>query len=122
MIGMTGTRLGIQGRIFQIMSELGNSLKTLIGNYSTSTRPIDFYFATMVTPTQIQLDPSQGPIPEALCIIPEWLRTFKVNITGTFHGESHTGELQIDNSLKAGDKVIVLQKTGGQKYLVLGRL
>ena len=104
------------------MSNTGNKLKTLIDGYVGSTRPTDFYFATMVTPTQIQLDSSQGPIPEQLVIIPEHLRSFKVNIEGNFHGEGHSGELTIDNSLKTGDRVIVLQKPGGQKYLILGRL
>ena len=104
------------------MSEAGNKLKTLIYNHIENTRPTDFYFATMVTPTQIQLDSSQGPIPESLIIIPEYLKKYKVKIEGTFHGEQHSGELEVDNSLEAGDRVIVLQKSGGQKYLVLGRL
>lgn len=104
------------------MSSTGNKLKTVIANYVNSTQPTGFYFATMVTPTQIQLDASEGPLPENVCIIPEFLRSFTVQVHGDFHGESHSGELTIDNSLKAGDKVIVLRKSGGQKYLVLGRL
>lgn len=96
------------------MSEIGNNLKTLIGNYVSSTRPTNFFFATMVTSTQIQLDASEGPLPEDMCIIPEWLRSFSMTINGS--------QATVDNSLKAGDRVIVLQKLGGNKYLVLGRL
>ena len=104
------------------MSNAGNKLKTLIDSYVGNTRPTDFYFGTMVSPTQVQLDSSEGPLPESCCIIPESLKTYKVQVEGDFHGESHSGELTIDNSLKAGDKVIVLQKPGGQKYLILERL
>lgn len=102
------------------MSNTGNKLKTLIDSYVGSTRPTDFYFATMVTPTQIQLDSSQGAIPEQLVIIPEHLKTFKV-LTRRDESQEWT-PLEVDNSLKTGDRVIVLQKPGGQKYLILGRL
>lgn len=104
------------------MSKAGNKLKQVIQNSVKNERLTNFHFATMVTPTQIQLDGSQGPIAEICCIIPEFLKTFTVNVEGSFHGEDHSGELKIDNSLKIGDRVIVLQQAGGQKYLVLGRL
>lgn len=104
------------------MSELGNKLKTLIGNYSDSTSPTNFYFATMLSPTQLQLDSSQGPIPEQLTVIPDYLKTYKVNVKGTFHDEEHSGELEIDNSLKEGDRVVVLKRSGGQTFYIIGRL
>ena len=100
------------------MSDVGNKLKMLVGNYTDSTNPADIFFATMVTPTQIQLDSTEGPLPESLVIIPEYLSSFTVN----FHGEDHEGELEIDNSLKAGDRVVGLSKAGITKYLILGRL
>ncbi len=99
------------------MSNTGNKLKKLISQYTGSTRPTNYYFATMASPTTIQLDNSQGPIPESLCIIPESLKSYTVNVSGAV-----SGQITIDNSLKTGDRVIVLQKPGGQKYLVLGRL
>ncbi len=104
------------------MSDVGNKLKMLIGNYTDSTNPADIFFATMVTPTQIQLDSTEGPLPESLVIIPEYLSSFTVPIKGNFHGEDHEGELEIDNSLKAGDRVVGLSKAGITKYLILGRL
>ncbi len=99
------------------MSNTGNKLKMLIESYVGNSRPTDFYFGTMITPTQVQLDSSQGPLPESCCIIPEFLRSYTATVSG-----AASGEITIDNSLKAGDKVVVLQKPGGQKYLILGRL
>lgn len=105
------------------MSELGNKLKQLVGNYGESTYPTDLFCATMITPTQFQLDNSQGPIPESMIIIPEHLsRKFKVKVEGDFHGEHHSGELEIDNTLKKGDRVAVLRKQGGGSFYILGRL
>lgn len=80
------------------MSELGNKLKTLIGNYSQSTYPTDFFIATMTSSTQFQIDNTQGPIPEQLILIPDHLE------------------------LSAGDKVVVLRKSGGYSYCIIGRL
>lgn len=104
--------------------ELGDVLKEVVGNQIDSMSICDFGEATIIDPNGpiIQIEGNQGPLPAASVMVPDYLKTFDVEVSGDFHGESHSGTLTIDNSLKAGDTVYYVRQTGAQKYLLIGRI
>ena len=104
--------------------ELGNALMELVANQIDTMSMCDFGEATVMDPDGpiIQIEGNQGPLPAAAVMVPDYLKTFDVEITGTFHGEEHSGTLTIDNSLKSGDAVYYIRQTGAQKYLIVGRI
>ena len=91
----------------------------------------DLRFGTVVStnPLKVQIT-NQFTIPKSLLIVPEHLtkRTINVEIKldpdKTPSDTSGIGErlLIVDNSLKVGDKVALLRKTGGQSYFILDRI
>lgn len=82
-----------------------------------------------ISPLKVQIT-NQFTIPSSLLIVPEHLtkRSIPVIIdldpTKTSTDTSGVGNrvITIDNSLKVGDKVALLRKTGGQSYYILDRI
>lgn len=108
-----------------IMSvELANALKEMADGLISTKKLCDFGIATVTDPEKplIQLDGNQGPLPEGCVSVPDYLKTYEVQVSGEFHGEDHSGALTVDNSLKMGDKVYFVRQTGAQKYLIIGRI
>lgn len=91
----------------------------------------DLRFGTVVStsPLKVQIT-NQFTIPQSLLIVPEHLtkRTMPVAIeldpkqTSTDVSGIGNRLITIDNSLKVGDKVALLRKTGGQSYYILDRI
>lgn len=119
--------------------ELAQALKGLTNDLITSKKISDYELATVIKIEDgkpiIQLDGSQGPLPKAAVSVPDYLSEYEVEIKageldtiaeeaveGPLKLTEITGKLTIDNSLKEQDRIYVLGKTGGQKYLVLGRI
>lgn len=104
--------------------ELNDAFKTLVNGQIGEMSICDFGEATVLNPDGpiIQIEANQGPISSQAVMVPDYLKKFDVEVTGTFHGESHSGTLTIDNSLKAGDAVYYIRQTGAQKYLIIGRI
>lgn len=88
-----------------------------------------FGIISSVKPLKVQIT-NQFTIPESLLIVPQHLtkRTIPVNIELDQDNPSDDvtgiGErlLTLDNSLKLGDKVALIRKTGGQSYYILDRI
>lgn len=99
--------------------EVGNEIKRIANGLISSLKIGDYEVGTVTDPSGpiIQLEGNQGPLPAAAVSVPDYLRKYSVEVSGAV-----TGTLEIDNSLKAGDKVYVLRKTGGQKFLIIGRI
>ena len=119
--------------------ELAKALKGLTDDLISSKKISDYEIATVIKIEEgkpvLQLDGSQGPLPKAAVSVPDYLSEYEVEITkgeldttaegvenGPLKLKDITGKITIDNSLKEQDKVYVLGKTGGQKFLVLGRI
>lgn len=104
--------------------ELANALKEVSDKLMSTKKLCDFGVATVVDPEGpiIQLEGNQGPLPEGSVSVPDYLKSYEVEVSGEFHGEGHSGTLTVDNSLKEGDKVYFVRQTGGQKYLIIGRI
>lgn len=118
-------------------------IKQVSQNVYEANHPTDAIVATVmeVDPVRIQLDGYAGMLPAAVIDIPDYLDIYDVKIpdgelsspdvTGILNGEEHDGNLKlsslqgwlrIDNRLKVGDRIHVIKKQGGQKYLVIGRV
>lgn len=104
--------------------ELGNELKGMISGYIEAKKLSDVSVATVIDPSGpiIQIEGNEGPLPAAAVSVPDYLSEYDVEISGTFHGEEHSGTLTINNGLKRGDRVYISRKTGGQKFVIIGRV
>ena len=72
---------------------------------------------TSINPLRVQVT-NQFTVPEALLIVPKNLTDYDVDILLNGMQSSMT----VYNSLKVGDKVALLRKTGGQSYFILDRI
>lgn len=99
--------------------ELGNAFKELVASQIDVMSICDFGEATVVDPNGpiIQIEGNQGPLPAAAVMVPDYLKSFDVEVTG-----ATSGTLTIDNSLKLGDSVYYIRQTGAQKFLIIGRV
>lgn len=107
-------------------NELAGYLKRICVGCEENGKPADTLNATVTEIRDgepiIQLDSAEEPLVGAALVVPETFKSFTVQVSGTFHGEDHSGALTIDNSLKEGDRIYVTRKRGGQKFIVLGRV
>lgn len=117
-------------------------IKQIIKETVETFKPSEIFYGevTKASPIEIQID-QKISLDSMQIIIPQhltdWDEKIKIDWTSTKHNhdfngegsvvESDTnlkGEYQIKhlNSLKVGDKVILLRKPEGQKYLVVDRV
>ena len=112
---------------------------------NANSQPCDLRFGTVTgtSPLKVQIT-NQFTLPASLLIVPEHLTDHTVSVTvnwgtdsdthyhstddgntGNYtHDHSVSGKksMTIHNALKAGDKVALLRKTGGQSYFILDRI
>ncbi len=70
-----------------------------------------------VNPVKVRIS-NQLTLPSSLLVIPKHLTKYTVPIT--IDNESKT--ITINNSLKVGDKVALIRKSGGQSYFILDKI
>lgn len=99
--------------------ELNDAFKTLVDRQIDYMSICDFGEATVLDPSGpiIQIDGNQGPLPAAAVMVPDYLKSFDVEVSGAV-----SGTLTINNGLKAGDAVYYIRQTGAQKFLIIGRI
>lgn len=98
-----------------------------------SQQPCDLRFGTItsVKPLKVQIT-NQFILPESLLIVPQHLTDYEVDVTipnwktSQYEGHTHAVEgknkMTVHNSLKVGDQVALIRKTGGQSYYILDRI
>lgn len=99
-------------------TDLLNIVKKAAIEAVNTSQPCDFCFGkvTSVNPLNILVE-QKMTLGNAQLILTRNVTDFKIEIT-----TSETKEITIHNALQIGDKVILLKKKGGQKYLVLDRV
>ena len=106
------------------MSESANEfvkiMKKAANEVFIVNKPCNFLFGTVrsIVPISVEVEQQKVPLGELQLVIPKCLTSYSVQMT--FEGRSTTAT--INNSLKVGDKVVLLQKQGGQQFLILDRL
>ena len=111
--------------------DLVNAMKRAGAEANEASKPVTVEVGKVVSanPVKVQVG-QQITLSSMQLIIPESLTKHKVSITYDLdcseeleheHAIKGTTTVTIDNSLKTGDKVILVRQNGGQKYVVLDR-
>ena len=102
------------------MTEFTRAVKRVAVQAVKETVPANAVFGTVVSPEPLQIAVGyEKPIYGELLILPSSFRK-NTNTTTSGGNPSHTHTIEIDNSLKMGDKVALLKMQGGQRHIVLG--
>lgn len=101
------------------MPDWTNGVVKLAMNAYKASQPCDVCFGTVMAsaPLSVTIEDLKLPLTEKQLIVPEYLtdRTITVKVDGK------TGTGLIPGTLKAGDRVILMMKTGGQRYVIIGK-
>lgn len=74
-----------------------------------------------VAPLSVLVD-QRLTIDEDFLVVPKRFSVQNIQATtSTTSGHSHTVTVTIDNSLKVGDKVLLVRNQGGQQYIIFER-
>lgn len=93
-----------------------------------SEEPLIINIAQGIDLTSKQLELTRNVTNYSTTVTIDWVTKERAGGSGQAKYESHnhdikgTKEIIINNALQEGDKVILLRKKGGQKYLVLDRV
>lgn len=115
-------------------SALHDTIKRMINDVLDFKNVSDWVYGTVtkIEPLEIQLD-QKLTLPKSFLEVSPQLSNYKIKVEYEKEPEPEPGnsdeeleiiekEITIKNELKQGDKVILLKKNGGQKYLVLDRI
>lgn len=96
-----------------------DNIKRIVRQAEASSGPCDVLPGTVegISPLAVRIDQKlilTGP----QLFLPESLTDHEVTMVLPEHGESR---VMVKNALKAGDRVLLIQKRGAQQYLVLDR-
>lgn len=85
-----------------------------------ASNPTKLLYGTVksISPLTIKID-QKFTIPEEFLVLTKNVRDYKVKMSVNGGIEQ---EYTVKNSLKAGDKVILLREQGGQKYIVIDKV
>ena len=89
-----------------------------------ASNPTKLIYGTVrsTSPLSIKID-QKFTIPEEFLVLTKNVRDYEVEVTMNLFTENKSGGSgTIHNSLKVGDKVILLREQGGQKYIVLDKV
>ena len=114
-----------------MIGQLIESIKKISANAQTADEPMAIAYGNVINESPVEILTGQKMIlDEKRLIFTEWTRSISTEAeiawqseTADEHSHSISGKKAItfDNSLKTGDRVIMLKMQGGQKYIVLGR-
>lgn len=94
-------------------------LQQLVQECVKGMKPADMMTGTVlsISPLHIQPDVSMPPIPEAALILTSSVTSRTVSVQG-----GSGGTVVINPGLEAGNKVLMLRVSGGQRYIILSTL
>ncbi len=100
-------------------SDLLRVIKKAAKDAVEASQPFDFHFGKVmsISPLKIMVD-QKMTLTSAQLVLSRNVTNYKTKITI----DNNTREITIHNALVVGDKVVLLQQKGGQKYLVADRV
>lgn len=102
------------------MPDWVEGMKKITLNAYMSNQPCDLFFGSVVSekPVSVIIEDLKLTLGGGQVMVPDHFsdRTVPVTVGGV------TGTAVIPGALKAGDRVALLRKTGGQKYIVIGKV
>lgn len=101
------------------MPDFTDGIKKLALSALENSQPSDLCFGTVtgVAPLAVQVEELKITLGAALVVVPDYLKDWTIPVT--VDGKSGLGVLAW--ALKPGERVILIKKAGGQKYVILGR-
>lgn len=112
--------------------DLVNAMKRASSEARKASQPSDVMFGTVVSASPIKIQVSQKlTLSSMQLVVPRSLTKYKLSMTYDFdcsESEEHTHDIKgttevtIDNSLKSGDRVVLIRQEGGQKYFVMDKV
>lgn len=98
---------------------LSSGIKLAAQQLSDDRQMCDLRYGTVVSvsPLKIQIT-NLLTLPQSVLVVPQHL----TNHTVTMNVDGADKNVTIKNALKAGDKVALIRKTGGQSYYILDRV
>lgn len=93
-------------------------IKLALNAYKAS-QPCDLCFGTVTStaPLTVTIEDLKLPLTKKQLVVPDYLadRIITVKVDGK------TGTGLLPGALNVGDRVILMMKTGGQKYVIIGK-
>lgn len=112
--------------------DIVSAMKRAGAEVRNASKPADVMFGTVVSASPIRIQVSQKlTLSNMQLVIPQGLTKYTVSMTYDLncgetedhkHSVKGTTQVTIDNSLKVGDKVVLIRQEGGQKYFVLDKV
>ena len=100
--------------------DLIRAMKRASNETREAQKPVRIELGTVVSASPIRVQISQKlTLTDMQLIIPQGLTKYTVAVTDE---ENVTKQLTIDNSLKNGDKVLLIRQDGGQKYAIIDKV
>lgn len=103
--------------------ELVQLIKKTAMDAFRASKPTDIVFGEVISINPLKVRVDQKKVLDEDFLIPSGLwkkQTFTVK-TSDVSGHVHTVTVELDNTLKIGDKVTMIMAAGGQKYAVIDR-
>lgn len=99
--------------------DLYNAIKVAAINAVETSHPCDFLFGKVqsVSPLKVVVE-QKMTLTSAQLVLTRNVTNYSVDVS--VDGEVH--EITIHNGLEIGDGVVLMQKKGGQKYLILDKV
>ena len=91
-------------------------------NIQAAQRPSDIAFGTVmsISPLSIQVEGSMQAIPASAIVLTSAVTERIVDVDGTTEDMPHL-TVKVTEGLEAGDKVVMLRLSKGQRYVVLSK-
>ena len=109
-----------------------NAIKKAAIDAVDAKKPVRIEVGTVVESNPLKVQLSQKMVLSSMqLMIPRHLTNHKATMTYNFdcsetlehsHTIKGTTEVTIDNSLKVGDKVLLIRQDGGQKYVIFDKV
>lgn len=105
------------------MADLIDVLNMISQNNQAAQKPADIAFGTVtsISPLSIQVDGSMQSIPAAAIILTSAVVERIVDVDGVSEEMPHL-TVKVTEGLSAGDKVVMLRVSRGNRYIVLSKV
>lgn len=105
------------------MADLIDVLNMISQNNQAAQKPADIAFGTVtsISPISIQVDGSMQSIPAAAIILTSAVVERIVDVDGVSEDMPHL-TVKVTEGLSAGDKVVMLRVSKGNRYIVLSKV
>lgn len=105
------------------MADLIDVLNMISQNNQAAQKPADIAFGTVtsISPISIQVEGSMQPIPAAAIILTSAVVERIVDVDGVSEDMPHL-TVKVTEGLSAGDKVVMLRVSKGNRYIVLSKV